>query len=205
MSEDDAGILELKKEVNCYAEDNMALLSILGLDVEKPSKRSKTKSEARKTLVEFSPTWKRVSGITIVEGERVTTLSAKSAENWTFARMRGYLGAGELSWTLCWKRDTIAAITAGVEDEHQCTRLFDFQTGRTQDELNRQEQLFELPECSELTVRFRLSFSEKKLLISINDLPFKPAFRLRADTHYVPIVGFASSATVTLTELNLKN
>jgi hypothetical protein len=84
--------------------------------------------------------------------------------------------------------------------------ILDLQTGKTQDENNRQDNLFEeIPNTSELLVRFRLSFEHKKLFVSLNDaVNFRPAFRIFAGNDYVPVVAFASAGCVQVIEMNVK-
>lgn len=210
MSEEEDGLSTLVKHVNCFSDENMNLLAILGLDKEKPMKRPKTKEKPRKRLVEFSSTWKRSPGIALVEEDGISTLTRKDVgEDWCFARMKGFFSGDtgtELSWSVSWCRSSgqTAAIAAGVEDQNGAHRLFDFQSGRTQDENNRQEQLFEEILDGEIVVRFRLSFLQKKVVVSVNGSEFKPAFRVATSCSYVPIVAFSSNGTVKISEVALK-
>ncbi len=217
MSQSSGENESLSSVVNCYADENLNLLSILGM-LESPSKkarkeRPKVKKEAE---VPFKLVWKRTAGLSIVPHDlgvqnglavlsSSSSVSAKNSSNpWIFARMKGYLSSGELLWTLrLVDGNGLVPAAAGIEDRKGAMRIFDFQTGNAQDELNRQEHLFECT-GAEMSVHFRMSFLDKKLWIAVDQAPFKPAFRLTTGAGYAPVIAFAGKATIEVTKMEVR-
>lgn len=214
MEEDEA-------EVNCYADENMNLLALLGL-AEQPKKRAKKEPTVR-TPRPLRLCWRREPLLRIepqdvmVENgiatlRRVPNTAAQA--KWVLARLKGYASGGEVDWMIRVVPDDggdYPACAVGVEDEKGALSLLDLRTGVTQNDSNRQEQLFDKmpvdnPGASvrEMLIRVRLSFSTKKLLISVNNGAEKPAFRLTTGASYTPVIAFATVGVVQILEVNIR-
>ncbi len=188
----------LADTVNIYADDNMRLLDLLGLGEESERKKAKTKTSRPATpkAAALRLTWQRTPGLSITDhGDSVSLRAVALEDEWSFARLFGFVSRGELSWTaVVTEKDSAEreSMAVGVEGNDGSRLLLNLSSGETQDASNRMEQFVELPETGFFPrgtrVHFKLSIEQKKLLIGVGEFPLRPAFRLQCGVAYVPVV-----------------
>jgi hypothetical protein len=138
MSDESGENVNLESMVNCFADENLNLLELLGMgenDVKRARKEKPKQKAKKKTSVPLSLVWKRVAGLQVTAENllvdnglaslrRLPSASFAQDDSWVLARMKGHVNSGQMEWTLKIVQDEsgFPALAAGIEVNKHRTR-----------------------------------------------------------------------------------